>query len=167
MAGLTFQQAGELLKVTIEDTGGPQGQEVFVNKFIPNFKIFASLDRTLYFPHFFSWMGETRELSASPVLHHISELTSTGKWGLVTNNASLEILGERMGEDNVLQVRLWAGDMHGPTGSTVELFFEWVSWGNEGPLERIAFARMKTTWVEILGHGLVRPRSSRLSILIL
>jgi enediyne polyketide synthase len=157
MAGLAFHEVGELLKVSIEETGGPQGQEVFVNKFIPNFKMFANLDRTLFFPHYFSWMGETRELAAAPILCKISDAVSTGKWGLVTNNATLEILGEKMGEDNVVQVRLWSGHAHGPANSTVELHFEWVSWDSQGPTERLAFARMKTTWVEVLGHGQVRP----------
>jgi len=157
MAGLTFQQAGELLKVTVDYGGGPQGQDVIVNKFIPSFKIFANRDRTLYFPHFFTWMGEIRELSAAPILQQIRELTSTGQWGLLTNDVSLEIVGEQMSENHVLQVRLWSGNRYGPAGSTVDLYFEWVSWGDAGPVERIAVARMRTTWVEILGQGLLRP----------
>jgi hypothetical protein len=30
-------------------------------------------------------------------------------------------------------------------------------WGANGPIERLAFGQLKTTWVEILGHGMVRP----------
>lgn len=154
MSGLSWQEAGDLLKVTIEDTGGPQQQEVFVNKFIPNFKMFADVDRDLYYPHFFTWMGETRELSAVPVLDQINQAVSSGKYGLVTNSARLDVVGTRMGEDNIMQVRLWAGR---PVQSTVELFFDWTSWEKDRPVERIAVGHQKTTWVEILGHGLVKP----------
>lgn len=157
MLGLSFDQAGDLLRVAIDYGGGPQGQDVIVNKFIPTFKIFAHGDDAVYFPHFFTWMGETRELSAAPILRRLRELTATGRWGLLTNNASLEIVGEQMSENHVLQVRLWSGDSYGPAGSTVDLYFDWTSWGAAGPVERIAVARMKTTWVEILGEGLLRP----------
>lgn len=155
---ITFEQASDLLKLVADKTGGPQDQEVLINKFIPNFRMFANLDRSLYFPNFFSWMGEIRELSAAPVLRQIGDLATTGKWGLVTNNASLQILGETMGEDNIIEARIWtAGSLHGPANSTMEIVFEWVSWADGGPIERIALGRMKTTWVEVLAHGLVRP----------
>lgn len=44
-----------------------------------------------------------------------------------------------------------------PVQSSVELFFEWTSLGLAGPIERIAVGRMKTTWVEVMDHGLVKP----------
>lgn len=155
---LSFKNAARLLGVSIEDDGGPQRQEVFVNRFIPNFKAYANLDKSVYFPEFFRWMGETRELSAAPILNQLHEYTATGRWGLVTNNSTLQILGENISHHRIVRVRLWSGHLHGPSNSTQELFFEWCAQNEAGePTERIAFARMKTTWVEILGHGLVKP----------
>ncbi|MBK8176047.1 MAG: hypothetical protein IPK66_12530 [Rhodospirillales bacterium] len=155
MSGLSFQQAGELLKISIEKARGSHGREIFVKTFIPSFRMFSDLDRGLYFPHFFAWMGETRELLAVPILDQISQYVSTGKWSIVTNSVSLDILGERMGEDNIVQVRVWSGES---AQSSVELFFEWTSLGAAGLIEKIAVGRMKTTWVEVIGHGVVKPR---------
>lgn len=157
----TFDTFQRMLRIAADDTGGPRDQEVVSMRFIPCFKMFANIDRTLYFPHFFSWMGENRELSIAPILRRIGDLAASGKWGMVTNSASLEVLGERMGEDNVVEWRVWTADhLHGPVDSTMTLHFEWISLDRNGlPLERLALARMNTTAVEILDHGVVRPTS--------
>lgn len=102
MGGLSFQQADELLKISLESSAGPDGREIFVRTFIPGFRMFSDLDRTLYFPHFFNLMGETRELLALPILDRINQFVSTGKWSIVTNTASLDVLGEQMGEHNIV-----------------------------------------------------------------
>ena len=152
--GVSWQEVGEFLRTTADFTGGPQQQETLVRTYIPPFKLFCDVDRGLYFPHFFADMGATRELSAAPILDQLHQVVSSGKVGLVTNNASLDILGDRMGNDNIVQVRLWQTTL---VGSTVELIFEWRSMERDQPIERIALARMKTTWVEILSHGVVKP----------
>jgi enediyne polyketide synthase len=151
---ISWKEVGALLTITPDFTGGPQGQETLVRNFIPPFKLFCDVDRGLYFPHFFADMGATRELSAAPILDQIHQVVSSGKVGLVTNNASLDILGDRMGQDNIVQARLWQTTM---VDSTIELIFEWRAMERDQPIERIALAKMKTTWVEILSYGVVKP----------
>ena len=146
----------EILKIDAEPNG-PQGQSVFVNSFIPDFKAFSNLGRSVYFSHFFNWMGSARELSSVPVLDRIRELTETGKWGLVTNWASVNVLGQVRNTDRIVQVRMWCGSISGAEESSVTLNFDWVSLGEDGIEERVATGKMGFTWVEILGHGIVKP----------
>lgn len=139
------------------EPNGPQDQSVFVHRFIPDFKTFANLDRSIYFSHFFNWMGQSREMSSLPVLDKIRELTETGRWGQVTNWASIEVLGECRNRDRVVEARMWCGQVGGSRNSSATLNFDWVSLGDDGIEERIATGQMGFTWVEILDHGVVRP----------
>jgi enediyne polyketide synthase len=52
---------------------------------------------------------------------------------------------------------MWCGKVTGKDESSVTLAFDWVSLGEDGIEERIAIGHMGFTWVEILGHGLVKP----------
>jgi enediyne polyketide synthase len=139
------------------ESNGPQDQSVFVHRFIPDFKTFANLNRSIYFSHFFNWMGQSREMSSLPVLDKIRELTETGRWGQVTNWASIEVLGECRNRDRVVEARMWCGQVGGSKNSSATLNFDWVSLGEDGIEERIATGQMGFTWVEILDHGIVRP----------
>lgn len=139
------------------EPNGPQGQSVFVHRFIPDFKTFSNLSRSIYFSHIFNWMGWAREMSSVPVLDRIRALTETGRWGLVTNWASIEVLGECRNKNRVVEARMWCGKVSGSQNSSAVLTFDWVSKGDNGIEERIAVGRMGFTWVEIYGHGLVRP----------
>ncbi|WP_176736815.1 type I polyketide synthase [Oligoflexus tunisiensis] len=139
------------------EPNGPQDQSVFVHRFIPDFKTFANLNRSIYFSHFFNWMGQSREMSSLPVLDRIRELTETGRWGQVTNWASIEVLGECRNRDRVVEARMWCGQVTGSRNSSATLNFDWVSLGENGIEERIATGQMGFTWVEILDHGIVRP----------
>lgn len=147
--------AGQL--VIDAESNGPQGQAVFVHRFIPDFKTFSNLSRSIYFSHIFNWMGWAREMSSMPVLDRIRALTETGKWGLVTNWASIDVLGECRNKNRIVEARMWCGKVSGAHNSTAVLTFDWVSKGDQGIEERIAVGRMGFTWVEIYGHGLVRP----------
>ncbi|SMF18082.1 type I polyketide synthase [Pseudobacteriovorax antillogorgiicola] len=151
-----YQELSKVLRIDAEPNG-PQGQSVFVNSFIPDFKTFSNLGRSVYFSHFFNWMGSARELSSVPVLDRIRELTETGKWGLVTNWASINVLGQCRNRDRIVQARMWCGKISGSQESSVTLNFDWVSLGEDGIEERIATGKMGFTWVEILGHGIVKP----------
>ncbi len=151
-----YLELSKVLKINAEPHG-PQGQSVFVNSFIPDFKSFSNLSRSIYFSHFFNWMGSARELSSVPVLDRIRKLTETGKWGLVTNWSSIEVLGQCRNRDRIVQGRMWCGKISGAYESTVTLNFDWISLGESGIEERIATGKMGFTWVEILGHGIVKP----------
>jgi enediyne polyketide synthase len=102
-------------------------------------------------------MGWAREMSSMPVLDRIRALTETGRWGLVTNWASIEVLGECRNKNRIVEARMWCGKVSGSENSSAVLTFDWVSKGDHGIEERIAIGRMGFTWVEIYGHGLVRP----------
>jgi len=151
-----YRDLAQRLVISAEPNG-PQDQSVFVHRFIPDFKTFANLNRSIYFAHFFNWMGQSREMSSLPVLDKIRALTETGRWGQVTNWASIEVLGECRNRDRVVEARMWCGQVGGSRNSSATLNFDWVSLGENGIEERIATGQMGFTWVEILDHGIVRP----------
>ncbi len=151
-----YRATASLLRIDAEPNG-PQGQSVFVHRFIPDFKTFANLNRSIYFSHFFNWMGLSREMSSIPVLDGIRELTETGRWGLVTNWSSIEVLGECRNRERIVEARMWCGKITGSKNSSATLNFDWVSRGPDQIEERIATGQMGFTWVEILDHGIVRP----------
>jgi 3-hydroxymyristoyl/3-hydroxydecanoyl-(acyl carrier protein) dehydratase/acyl-CoA thioesterase FadM len=151
-----YQGPFELLRIDAE-AGGPQDQSVFIHRFIPDFKTFANLGSGIYFSHIFNWMGLAREMSSIPVLREIRELTESGKWGQVTNWASIEILGECRNVHRIVEARMWCGKLSGSKNSSATLSFDWVSRGVQGVEERIARGQMGFTWVEILAHGVVQP----------
>lgn len=151
-----YRSTAALLRIDAEPNG-PQDQSVFVHRFIPDFKTFANLNRSIYFAHFFNWMGLSREMSSIPVLDKIRELTETGRWGLVTNWSSIEVLGECRNRERIVEARMWCGKISGSKNSSATLNFDWVSRGPDGIEERIAIGQMGFTWVEILDHGIVRP----------
>lgn len=151
-----YKGPAELLRIEAEP-GGPQDQSVFIHRFIPDFKTFANLGSGIYFSHIFNWMGLAREMSSIPVLEEIRQLTESGKWGQVTNWASIEVLGECRNEHRIVEARMWCGKLGGSKNSSATLSFDWVSRGEHGVEERIARGQMGFTWVEILAHGVVQP----------
>ncbi len=136
--------------------GGPQGQPVFVQRFPVTFRPCAKLSRTLYFSKYVDWVGEVREASVWPVLGQISEQFSSGEWGQVTNYTSLKIVGEA-GTHDMIEVHVWASQLGGPADSTLELTFDFRKVNVHGQQERLATLTQETSWVKILGQGVVRP----------
>ncbi len=137
----------------IED--GPQGQLVFVQRLPVTFQPSANLSRTIYFSNFIKWMGNTREASAWPVLAEMSEQFASGRWGGVTNYGHLKILGEG-GTSDQIEILMWVSDNSGPENSTMTLSYDFRKMLNGGGYERLAFCRLQTTWVEILGPGVAK-----------
>jgi enediyne polyketide synthase len=136
---------------------GPQGQGIFVRRFIPDFKTFSMLSRSIYFSHFFNWMGEAREIGLAPVLRELRDLTASGKWGMITNWSEIEILGDCRNDDRIIESRTWVSrKLMGKSQSSSVLSFDWVARGPSGELERIATGHMGFTWAEILDHGVVK-----------
>lgn len=137
---------------------GPQGQGIFVRRFIPDFKTFSMLSRSIYFSHFFNWMGEAREIGLAPVLRELRDLTASGKFGMITNWSEIEVLGDCRNEDRIIESRTWVSrKLIGKTQSSSVLSFDWVTQGPDGQLERIATGHMGFTWAQILDHGVVAP----------
>ena len=135
--------------------GGPQGQLVFVQRLPVTFQPSANLSRTIYFSNFIKWMGNTREASAWPVLAQMSDQFASGRWGGVTNYGHLKMLGEGATSDQV-EILMWVSDNSGPENSTMTLSYDFRKMGKDDERERLAFCRLQTTWVEILGPGKAR-----------
>jgi acyl-CoA thioesterase FadM len=135
---------------------GPQGQDVLIHRIPITFKHNAQLSRSVSFPNYFFWLGDVRDYSVWPVLKRLGQGFSTGKWGMVTNNTELKILGEATVRDQI-EIHLWASGNGGPANSTMELSFDFRKIIAGGNLERIAWCEQTTTWVEVLDHGSVKP----------
>jgi acyl-CoA thioesterase FadM len=135
--------------------GGPQGQLVFVQRLPVTFQPSANLSRTIYFSNFIKWMGNTREASAWPVLADMAEQFASGRWGGVTNYGHLKILGEGRTSDQI-EILMWVSDNSGPENSTMTLSYDFRRMIPGGNYQRLAFCRLQTTWVEILGPGVAK-----------
>ncbi|MBC2710051.1 MAG: polyketide synthase dehydratase domain-containing protein [Desulfosarcina sp.] len=135
--------------------GGPQGQLVFVQRLPVTFQPSANLSRTIYFSNFIKWMGNTREASAWPVLAQMSDQFASGRWGGVTNYGHLKILGEG-GTSDQIEILMWVSDNSGPENSTMTLSYDFRKMLKGGGFQRLAFCRLQTTWVEILGPGVAK-----------
>jgi len=141
----------------VDITDGPRGQTVFVYRFPVTFKEASNPSRTLYFSHYFAWVGKLREYVIQPIYRNLVEAFSTGKWGMVTNHAETRIAGDAQSGD-VIEGRVWFEKVSGKDRSRIDMCFEWWKNTHDGKRERIAFSSMSTTWVSILGHGTVEVR---------
>ncbi len=140
------------------EQGGPQGQSFFIHRFPISFKPNAQLSRKVYFSHYFFWLGEVREIGLWPVLGFVSDQLATGKWGLVTNKTRMKFLGEATAQEQV-EVRVWANANYGTANSTMDLTFDYRKILHDGNYERLAWCEQQVTWVKILDHGIVEPKS--------
>jgi enediyne polyketide synthase len=136
--------------------GGPQGQDVFVQRFPVTFKHNAQISRTLYFSNYFFWLGEVREAAVWPVLGRLGQDFASNKCGMVTNYTHAQILGEATAGDRI-EVRLWISGNHGPADSTMDLNFDFRKMLKNGGYDRLAWCEHQVTWVKILDHGIVKP----------
>ena len=136
---------------------GPQGQGVFYQCFHVGFRPSARLSRNVYFSNYCFWLGEVREASVWPVLKVLGDDFASGKFGQVTNDTHLYILGEATVKDRI-EVKLWTSGNRGPTNSTMELTYDFRKILPDGSYERVAKCTQNTTWVEVLGHGVVKPQ---------
>lgn len=126
---------------------GPQGQPAGVWRFSVTFKEAANLSRTVYFSHYFGWVGRLREMMCHSIYEELKKHFSTGKWGMITNSAEISIMGEAKPGD-VITGRFWLERLSGQ--STTEFVHEWFR-----DKERIAMGRMSTSWVAVRAHGVV------------
>jgi len=126
-------------------------------RFPVTFKEASNSSKTLYFSNFFVWIGKLRELMIQPVVDKLVEEFSTGKWGMVTNHAETGIYQSAKPGD-VIEGKFWLDSVSGEDKSTLNLCFEWLKLLPGGEKQKIASSSMSTTWVEIIGHGIVRVR---------
>lgn len=138
--------------------GGPQGQGFFVHRFPVTFRPNAQLSRTVYFSNYFFWLGEVREVGVWPVLRKVGRQFATGKWGVVTNNTRIHILGDATAQDQI-EILFW---ISGPANINsanpiMDLTFDFRKILAGGGYERLAWCEQQVTWVRILEHGIVKP----------
>ena len=107
----------------------------------------------IYFSNYFAWMGKVRESAMMPILKDISNDFDSGKFGMVTNNTRLQILGDASVGD-ILETRF--GLLNKINDSTIEIFYVWQKRLDDGSYEELAYAEMGISWVEILSHGVVK-----------
>ncbi|MFC7441755.1 SDR family NAD(P)-dependent oxidoreductase [Laceyella putida] len=126
----------------------------FVYRFPLTFKDTPTLSRKVNLSRYADWMGKIRELSLSAILKRVTDQFASGKWGMVTNFAQTEIVGEASSRD-VIEVHLQIDHIQDDT--YMEIVYHWYKVKENGTLELIATSKQGLTWVEIIGHGLVRP----------
>ncbi|MCK5219906.1 SDR family NAD(P)-dependent oxidoreductase, partial [bacterium] len=152
---------GDLLKThhfEAREGSGPQGGGTFIHRFPVAFRPSSQLSRTVGFPNYFFWLGEVREIAGWPILKQVSLQCGTGKWGLVTNNTRIQILGEATTQDYI-EINYW---ISGPanissTNPVMDLTFDFRKILTGGGYERLAWCEQQVTWVKILDHGIVKP----------
>lgn len=136
---------------------GPQGQVVYVQRFPVTFRDFQNRSRSVYFTSYFRWMGSVREYSLAPVMDRLYRLCATGEWGMATNSSETRILGDLAGDD-IVEARLWMEREVGDLGATFDWMIEWHRALPEGGSERVAFSRLRATWIQVVRHGVAQPR---------
>lgn len=128
-------------------------QKVFEYIFQTAFKDSASLNRNIFFTSYLSWTGKVRELALGDIGPDLVKDMLTGHWGLVTNWADLKIVDEISAFDWVL-AKFRIGEVH---GAVIPLKCEFYQLLEGGDQKLVAVVEQDTTWVEIVGHGKVRP----------
>lgn len=128
-------------------------QEIFEYIFQPAFRESANLSRTAYFTSFLAWTGKVRELALGEIGEQLVEQIATAEWGMVTNWAKLQIVDEVFCFERIL-ARFRIGNV---VGAVIPLSCEFYRVREDGTLEPIARVDQDTTWVEVIGHGKVRP----------
>lgn len=131
---------------------GPGGRLAMVYRFPVTYQDLKTLGRTVNFASFLTWTGKMRELSSWPIYRELQRFFEPGTHAAVTNYARFRAGAEARLQD-AIEVRVWLG---GSTGKSFNLFFDWRKQA-EGGTERLALTELGVTFVEVLGHGVVRP----------
>jgi acyl-CoA thioesterase FadM len=100
-------------------------------------------------------MGIMREASAWPIKDAVAAEIKSGRYGSVTNYSHLTVLGEGTAND-LIEGRVWASANAGPQDSSMTFSYDFLKILPGGGYQRLAFSRLETTWVEIVGQGEAR-----------
>ena len=130
----------------------------FYVRFPVSYRQVANFSQTVYFSNFFSWIEQVRDLALLPIRKTLGEKLATGEWGMVTNLAEVEILGEA-GLDDGIESRIWIGNVSGNQNSTVDFNYDWLKVMPNGKKERIAFGKLQMTWVKLAKNAVPQPCS--------
>lgn len=143
---------------TIVRERGPAGYPSTGTRYHVSYQEASGPSGAVYFPHYAYWLGKLRERStAQPTKGRLATLLATGRWGMVTNYSEIFVEGD-LHADDIVEGSLWISGIRGRFNSTNDMGAEWCRLSDDGVLTRVAWAKLSTTWVEILGHGKVTPR---------
>jgi acyl-CoA thioesterase FadM len=134
-----------------------QNHKIFVVRSPVCYKETANLSQSVYFSHFFNWMGKVRDLAIWSIREPLGQHLATGQWGMVTNHAETRILGEA-GLNDVIEGRYWVANVSGPANSTVDFRYDWLKVLPDGSFERIAQSQLCMTWVNLAKQGPAEPK---------
>lgn len=132
-------------------------EKVFVVRSPVSYRETANPSQSIYFSHFFNWMGKVRDLAIWSIREPLGQHLATGEWGMVTNHAQTRILGEA-GLNDVIEGRYWVANVSGPANSTVDFRYDWLKVLPDGSFERIAQSQMCMTWVNLAKQGTGEPK---------
>jgi enediyne polyketide synthase len=121
-----------------------------------SYKNVANLSQTVYFSNFFSWIEQVRDLALLPIRETLGEYLATGQWGMVTNFAELEVVGEA-GLDDVIESRIGVSNASVSNNSTVDFNYDWLKVLPNGNQERVAVGKLQMTWVKLTKNEPPQP----------
>jgi acyl-CoA thioesterase FadM len=154
-AGLAIQTSDELVKdIFTCKRRGVFNEEIYIHRFRTTFKEANSIDRTLHYPIFATWMGKLRELPLQLIAPQLIADMTSGLWGMVTNSSYIKIVGTANSLD-LIEGHFWVNRCYGKYNSTIDLCFKWHKVRDDNTLEVIAYSFLPSTWVKVTGHGIV------------
>lgn len=139
---------------TVTNTGD---NDFFFVRWPVSYKQVANLSQKVYFSNFFAWIEKVRDLALWPIRKQLGEQLATGEWGMVTNHAQVEMFGEA-GLDDIIEARIWIGNVSGATNSTVDFNYDWLKVVPHGGFERIAKGQLRMTWVKFSKYAAPEPQ---------
>jgi acyl-CoA thioesterase FadM len=123
--------------------------------FYTTFKDCRAFWSKTYFVNFFAWIGQFREIGLRPLAEQIRRALESAEYGLVTNDSSVTICNEAETLSKIV-VYAWTSDKSDYNRSFLDMEFEWFKQDQDGKLTLLATSRLSTTWVKIVGHGVVK-----------
>ncbi|MGE0763392.1 MAG: SDR family NAD(P)-dependent oxidoreductase [Bdellovibrionales bacterium] len=130
------------------------GSKGFFVRWPVTFKDASNLLRSVYFSKFFEWQGRVRELAIWPLLDQTSKIFMSGEYGWVTNSSETKFFGA-LEVGDLVEVRVTSSEPYGASGSSVDAYYDWYRIDRNGTEKLVARSHMMTTWVKVMGHGLV------------
>jgi acyl transferase domain-containing protein/NAD(P)-dependent dehydrogenase (short-subunit alcohol dehydrogenase family)/acyl carrier protein/phosphopantetheinyl transferase len=127
----------------------------FIHEFSTTFKDCKGLYGKTYFTNIPLWMGHLRELVLRPVAKQLLENFMTGEYGMVTNDSSIRIYDETETLEPI-SAKMTITDKSDFSKSFIDLHFKWFKHNLRGEQVLLAESNLSTTWVKIVGHGLVK-----------
>ncbi len=115
----------------------------------------ATIGGGVYFANYLHWLGKVREMSLRPIGEYIADEFYNGHF-MVTNHSKVDVVGEVRNHDD-LEARLWIDRVSGDRNSTLLLKCEWRKRLSHGDTKTVAYGEQQTTWVRVVGHGIVEP----------